>query len=314
MDRRTWISAAAVAPLVLGARRSLRAQTPAVLRVGEAPRDSFAQGYYALDGGFFQRAGLNVEVQTFTGGSAIAAAVASGALDIGITTPLQVANAVLHGIPLAIIAAGGLSTAKVPSVMLVVAKSAPLRSAKDLEGKAVAINSLKTVTQLAMTEWLGRNGTDPGKVRLVEMTYSEMGPAIQRGTVEAAVLSEPVLSASLKLNDLRVFGDPNGAIAPQFLVSAWFTSADYARKNSEIVRRYAAVIHDVARWANTHQRETGDILAKYGKVDPDVVRGMLRCPFAEALRLADIQPLLDLSTKAGLLSRQVSASELVFRP
>ena len=48
-------------------------------------------------------------------------------------------------------------------------------------------------------------------------------------------------------------------------------------------------------------------------MDPEVVRGMTRCSYAETVNPAQIQPLLDAATKYGILSRAVAASELIYR-
>src|SRR5665213_2244088 len=53
----------------------VRAQTvPFKLRVGSVPADTYAEGYYALDLGLFDKAGLSVEIIPFTNGAAMAAA------------------------------------------------------------------------------------------------------------------------------------------------------------------------------------------------------------------------------------------------
>lgn len=57
--------------------RSLRAQTAApVVRMGTILADSFAQPFYALDGGFLDRAGIAGQVTIFAGSGAISTAVA----------------------------------------------------------------------------------------------------------------------------------------------------------------------------------------------------------------------------------------------
>ncbi len=58
--------------------------------------------------------------------------------------------------------------------------------------------------------------------------------------------------------------------------------------------------------------ESGEILAKYGKFDLDLVRTMARSQFADELRLADIQPELDAAARFGALARRVTAAEIVF--
>jgi ABC-type nitrate/sulfonate/bicarbonate transport system substrate-binding protein len=108
--------------------------TLAKVRVGTVASDSFAGAYLAQEMGFFEKAGLAVDVQTFPNGSAVSSAIAGNALDIGAATPITIANAVAHDVPFVMIAAGVLSTAKDPNLLLVVAQNSPVRSAKDLAG------------------------------------------------------------------------------------------------------------------------------------------------------------------------------------
>jgi hypothetical protein len=78
-----------------------------------------------------------------------------------------------------------------------------------------------------------------------------------------------------------------------------------------VLKRFAAVMYDVGKWANAHHAETVPILAKYAKLTPETIGGMIRSDFAEQLRLNEIQPLLDSGAKFGFLSRPVSAAELL---
>jgi NitT/TauT family transport system substrate-binding protein len=312
LNRRSWIAAAAAMPLALSGPRVAFAQGAPAVRVGDAIGDPYAQGYYAVEGGFFQKAGLNVDFQAMPGGTQIAQGVITGGLDIGIMTPLAIANAVIRGIPLVIIAAGGVNNAKAPSGSLIVAKNSPLHVAKNFEGKTVGLASLRTVHELMLLAWFEKNKLDPARLRRLELTFGEMGPAIERGTIDAAIEVDPLTSGWVKAGKVRVVEGPNSAI-PEFLGAAWFSTADYANKNRDVVRRFAAVMADVAHWANAHQSESGDILAKAGKMDPAAVRGMVRCTYADTVRVAQIQPLLDAAARAGILSRQVAASELIFK-
>jgi NitT/TauT family transport system substrate-binding protein len=313
MKRQIFLTASAAAPFALVGPHTVLAQgTSPAVRVGCAVGDPFAQGYYAVEGGYFQKGGLNVDFRTFTSGAPIGQGVVTGDLDIGIMTPLAVASAVTHGVPLVIVAAGGVNGPKAPSGWTLVSKSSPLRAAKDFEGKTFALASLRTVHELMIHTWLVQNNVDPAKVRLIEMTFGEMGPALERGTVDAVVQVEPLTSGLVRTDKVRIVEGPNSAI-PEFLGACWFSTVDYARKNPDVVRRFANIMGEVARWANTHQRESGEILAKVGKLDPEAVRGMVRCSYADSLKVAQVQPLLDLATKAGILNRRVAASELLMR-
>lgn len=311
VTRRSSFLAASFALSVAGATRPVRAQALATLRVGATANDTYAQSYFAQDAGFFGRAGLAVELQTLNNGAAVSAAVAAGALDVGVSTPVQIANAVSRGVPFVFVAAGALETPKVPVGLVCVAKNGPIRSAKDLEGKTVSVNALKTLSEVALDLWLSRNGADVDKIHAVETVFSEMGPSLERGTVAAAVISEPALSIALHAQNVRSLGDPFSAIAPQFLISGWFATRGFVAKSPDLVKKFQSAMSEASRWANDHHNESGTILAKYAKMDVDVIHGMGRCPFADQLRAADIQPQLDVAAKFAIIPKPMSASDLI---
>ena len=107
MDRRRLLGITAASLAAAIPARSL-AQAPTPVRVACTASDSYAEGLYATDQGFFTRAGLTTDLQVLASGAAITAAVAGGAVDIGITNPLPLISGVQHGIPFVYICSGGL--------------------------------------------------------------------------------------------------------------------------------------------------------------------------------------------------------------
>ena len=65
-----------------------------------------------------------------------------------------------------------------------------------------------------------------------------------------------------------------------------------------------------ARWANAHHDQTAAIVSKITKIDLETIRNETRPPFAEEIRVQDLQPQLDAAYKYGFLTRPVSAAEL----
>src|ERR1700676_2453062 len=76
------------------------------LRLAGVPTESYAEPLYALDGGFYAKYGLDVEVNFFTTGGAITNALAGGALDVGIADSIQVGNAFNRGVAFGFFAGG----------------------------------------------------------------------------------------------------------------------------------------------------------------------------------------------------------------
>ena len=95
LSRTQFIAGLAAAPALRASVADAQSPPPQLIRIGGGPTDSYIEPFLALDGGFFQRAGLNVEVTPLSNGAAIAAAVAGGALDVGLGDMNQIANAVI---------------------------------------------------------------------------------------------------------------------------------------------------------------------------------------------------------------------------
>ena len=301
---------AAVPALGAAAALPAWAQAP-TLKIGATANDTFAQAYYAQDMGFFTKAGLNVEILTFTNGASVSTAVASGAADIGVSNPVGLANAVSHGIPFVLIAGGGLYNTAAPTTVLCVGKDSAIKTPKDFVGQTIAVSALKDLTDLARSEYLAKNGVDPASVKAIELPFSEMGAACERGTVAGAIISEPSLSASLGKGQTRVFAKVFDDLAPHFLISTWFSTRDWYTKNPSLAKRYATVMADTATWANANHDQSAAILARYSKITLATMHAMTRATYATSLNPQYIDPLLQLSAKAKLTDKLVTLSSMM---
>jgi NitT/TauT family transport system substrate-binding protein len=297
-----------IAPAVAAAASRADAQATA-LRVGSVPVDAFAQAYYAAEMGFFSKAGLNVEITTFSNGAGSTTAIAGGALDVGISTVAMMANATLHGVPLVYIAGGALYDDRAPTTVLCVAKDATLTGPKDFEGKAIAVVGLRDGTHLAAGAYLTKGGADMSRVSFIEMPFPTMAPALKRGTVAGAIIAEPFVTAYA--DDVRVFALAEGAIAPRFMTGGWFSSLAWVNANRDTARRFANVMYETARWANANHARSGEILQKYAKIDQATISRMTRTTFAQNLTPALLDPSLQWAARLKFTDRLVTAKEMI---
>jgi ABC-type nitrate/sulfonate/bicarbonate transport system substrate-binding protein len=70
-------------------------------------------------------------------------------------------------------------------------------------------------------------------------------------------------------------------------------------------------MYQTARWAKTHHDESAAILEKYAKIPPDLLHSMSRAQYAERMNLGDMQAVLDVAVRYGLLAKPVRAADLV---
>lgn len=294
---------------------SLAAGTQAsadVLRVATIPIDAGAQAYYAADAGFFRNAGLNVQVEPLTTGSAIGAALISGAINVGFSNLLSLAAARENGLPLRLLFPGSLYSGKTPATLLLVARDNTFKDAKDLNGMTVGVPGLGNVTDLGVLAWSDQHGGDSKSIKFVEFPPAELAAAVEQHRVNAAIVTEPFVTAAG--GRLRELAPGMSSIGHEFVIGGWAVSKAWADANRATAQTFAEVFAKTARWANTHHAESAAILSKFTKVSPDVAARMVRTAYAEHVDLATIQPELDAAVKYGLLKTSVSAADLLWTP
>lgn len=266
--------------------------------------------FYGVDGGFFKQAGLDVQIEMLPNGGAVAAALAAGAVDIGLSDVMSMVNAHAHGLPFVYLAPGLQNSVTAPTFAVVVAAESPIREPKDLHG-VMAVSGLNNIAQVATAAWIDRNGGDSKSVKFIEMPFPAMLPALAAGTIQASSANEPWLTAAADHGD-RVLIEDKNPIAPVFLLGGWATTRDWIQKNGAAATRFVAAMREIARWSNAHHDDSAPILAKYAKIPLATIAHMRRGDFAERFDPALIQPVIDAAAKYGIIATPFRASEIIF--
>ena len=298
---------AAFCTLVTGGANPVSGQSLQTIKIAVLPSDSVSLAYYAIERGSFRRAGLDAEIISLQSGPAIAAAVASGAADFGAANMIALAVAHEKGIPFTAIAPAGVYSSRAVTVGLAVPKSSTIRTAKELDGRIVAVDSVKTLGTIATSAWMDRNGGDSKTLKYVEVPFGQMDAALAAGRVDAAFLPQPALGHVLS-DAGRLLAAPLDAIGPELQIGAWFSSTGYAKLHPDIIRKFRAVMVETAAWAEANKGATAAIYEKFTKVP---VSGTTpRMLQSGRVNLAEIQPLIDAAAKYGVLAKPFSAADL----
>jgi NitT/TauT family transport system substrate-binding protein len=297
------------AAAVAAPRIALAASASIPLQVGAMLLDTAGQAYYAADNGFFADAGLDAKVNVMNNGAAILAGVLSGSLDIGFASPASLVQARERGIPIRFVAPGAVGSDKTLTTGLMVLKDASLKSARDLEGKTVAVAGLRDITQFMTMAWLDRNGANLASVQFIEIPYAEMAPALQQGRVAAACMIEPHVTAAKAT--CRTLAALDTVLGHRYMQTGWTATEPWIAANADALARFRSAIRRSARWANDHHEQSAPILARYTKMTPEQIAGLQRSYYDDAaLNAALIQPSVDLIVKYGKLA-PMSASDLI---
>jgi NitT/TauT family transport system substrate-binding protein len=304
------IALAVTTALALSASASF-AQAPTI-RIGAALDVESTPVLYAQKAGLFQRAGLNVEIVKLNGGgTAIAAAVAGGGLEIGKASTFALVAAHARGVPFVLLAPAAYYSSDEADIPFVVSAKSTLRGPRDLEGKTIGVVSLSTTMRWATAAWLDQNGGDSRNLHFVELSPPSVPVAIEQGRIEGAPLSEPVLSDAMSSGKIRVLGYPYNAIGKHFELADWFSSADWVAKNHDAAAKFARVMLDANAYVAAHESEMTPLVAAYVGIDPAALVKMRNPERGRYYDPALIQPLIDLSVKYKAIPKAFPASELI---
>ena len=279
------------------------------IRVATVPVDAGAEVYYAQKMGFFKANGLDVQITGLTNGAAVTSAVIGGAADIGQSNAVSIAQAHERGIPVDIIAGANRYTITADESGLAVPLDSPIHTAKDLTGKTIAISGVRGITEIGTRNWLDKNGGDSNSVKLLDMPFPVMADALVQHRVDAALITQPFLEAALDQKKVRVVADVYAAIAPDFLLGGWIAMTPWVQAHPALAAAFAKTMYQTAKWANTHQAESAVILEEAADVHID--RSDHRVPYAEKMVPTDLQKLIDVCAKYGLLKASFPAIQLI---
>ena len=130
---RTLAAAALAAPALPAAAQS----SLVTLHVGTSAADDVTPILWAKTTGMFAKAGLDVDIQKLTSGSAVTSAVIGGTLDVGRSSLLPLISARNHGVPIQLVAPAQVSIGEDPSSGIIVMKDSPVKTGRDLNGMTV---------------------------------------------------------------------------------------------------------------------------------------------------------------------------------
>jgi NitT/TauT family transport system substrate-binding protein len=281
------------------------------ITVAFPPVDPTAEVLYAVDLGLFDKAGIDVTLQPLGNGGLISAGVAGGSIDIGVGNVINIETAHKKGVPLTIIAPGAYNVNSAPSNVLIVSKTSPLKTAKDLNGKVIATNPLRGIGEVLTSAWMDKNGGDSSTVKYIEIPFPQAEAVVVGGQADASLSVEPFITQAKA--DTRVFANTFDALGDGYLITAYFAASPWAQAHPGLVARFAGVIHDAGVWANANPDKSAEILAKYGKLDPAMVKQTIRARYSTTPVVpAQLQPTIDASAHYKIFDGAFPAKELIY--
>jgi|HubBroStandDraft_6_1064221.scaffolds.fasta_scaffold108408_2 NitT/TauT family transport system substrate-binding protein len=213
------------------------------LKVGTSPTLSNASLYLATQNGAFANHHLAVTPQLVTSGAEAVPLLLNGQIQFTAADPLGALVAISQKVPLVIVAQANVVPANPAqdSTGLLVKASSPIGDAADFAGKTVAVNALNSLSQVTAEATIDEAGGNASAVRFVELPIPQMIAAVQRGTVDGAVLNEPYVTQAKAAGLRDVFPVMSKSVpgVPQLVYVA---AKSYVASHPATVAAFAASI------------------------------------------------------------------------
>ncbi|TFD75464.1 transporter substrate-binding domain-containing protein [Cryobacterium sp. Sr8] len=272
--------------------------------VGVIPIADTAPLYLGLDQGFFEDEGLDLTVETATGGAAIVPAVVSGDYQFGFSNlgSLMVAND--KGLPLKLVNAAVASTGDVTSDMgaLIVKGDSPIKTLADLNGKTVSTNSLNNLLDTVARSTIDSAGGDSSTISFVEIPFPDASAAVENGQVDAAFVVEPFVTAAVD-NGNRVLSYDFAEFADKLDIAAYFSSAATVANDPELVTKFQAAMTKSLQYAQANPDAVRAIIATYTKTPAEVLAKIVLPTYPTEFNVPAVTALGEAALKYGVIEK-----------
>jgi NitT/TauT family transport system substrate-binding protein len=260
---RRFLSSFAALMLMSGV---VMAQAKVTLAIGGASCLCYLPTVLAKQLGEFEKAGVDVNMVDFKGGSQALTAVLGGSADVVSGYFDHCVNLASKGQELKAIVVYD----RFPGLVLVVSpkQTDAIKSVKDLAGKRVGVSAPGSSTHYFINYILKKNGIDTASIGVIGVGLGASAvAAMEQGSIDAAVMLDPAVTQLGGRNkDLRILVDTRTqkdtieVFGGEYPGGALYTRADWIEKNPKAAQGLVTGIVNTLKWIHSHTPE--EIMAK----------------------------------------------------
>jgi NitT/TauT family transport system substrate-binding protein len=282
------------------------------IEIGVVPVVDVAPLYLGIEKGFFEEEGLDVEPVVAQGGAAIIPSVVRGDQPIGFSNIVSLLIAQTEDLPVQVISQGVQATddPENDTAAVAVAGDSDIREVADLEGKTIAVNTLRNISPLTITAALDAEGVDTSTLEFVEVPLPDMVGQLDAGDVDAAGLVEPFVTIGENAGDRMLVYD-RVATEPEMTVANYFTSSQFLESDPEVVEGFVRAMNRSLEYATDNADEARQAIGQYTEIEPDVLEQVVLPLWQEDLNRDSIEHTAELMVEQGITEDRADVDALI---
>ena len=298
---------ALAAPTALALPGLARAQAPAKMTIATGVDPSFAPFYVGKEGGFFERQGLDVTVNTGPSGSAMVAFLvgnqinaAYGAEQAGVSAHIVDPNVVA--------VAEGTALLRWISVL-----ARGIDSMEGLKGKRVGV-ARGTGSETFWLSVVAKLNLNPADYTIVNVEAPEMVAALERGNIDAFAVWEPWPTRAMRAIPNTKILVNNEAI--QVVRNYVYMNKGWAEANRATTERFMRALIQAQEFIETNKDQAAQQVARFLRQDRALIAELMtKVGFRMNLTadsVANVQLAIDQLRGMGRLGKEVTPPQVIW--
>jgi NitT/TauT family transport system substrate-binding protein len=252
---------------------------PIKLKALTLPFISFAPLYIAVEEGYFQEQGLDVELVELTQNQETLPALLSGEVDIAAgLTSAGILNTIARGGEIKIVADKGyIDPNGCDNIALIarqsLASEGDVQSAQTLSGRKIDVVTA-TWNEFYLEKLLNSIGLTVADIEKVHIPSPSMPEAMNEGSLDLVTQNEPWVSRMVSAGHINIL-TPVTELLPESQSAVLFYGPTMFGENEEAGKRFMVAYLKAVRQYNLGKTDRNiEILAKYNNLDAETLKAM----------------------------------------
>lgn len=262
----------------------------------------------------FEKHGVDVEDKSFTSANDMLNALVAGQVDMVPGSPLVPVVSLESQYPGRFrIISHSVMTSDKPFDRILVKSDSPIKSAKDLAGKKLALIPGTTASNVVRA-YLKKEGVDPQSVSFIQLAPTAQLPALQSGSVDALYAYEPLVTIALNQGD--AYRAVSGSIYTSMLepcpLVVLIVDRNFERQHPDAVKKASEAFGEIFQVMRERPAEANMALVPYLKIPAEIAPkvNLQNMTPPGQIQLSNLQQFIDILREIGEVQQPVDAGRL----